>query len=300
MTDIKRYFSGKRGPSDDGGMKRSYSFNRSPMKQCKLSTSFRDTESSIVSTLVAKNSTFFASTESTDPPQVHHTNVSEGHVVARLNEKRTKTESYNWDNHPRVSIQTMRTPVMDWLFDVCVEFGLKHRTLQLAINVFDRFMASAANVHTSQLQLVGITSFWIACKFEEIDVPRLANIVWVAADEYSEDDVINTEMLILKALNWDVAAIPLVEHLRANIPEDSANNDLRAAAEYISMILLYDINLLTDYSYSMIARAIWAWVSDEGNTVTKTLSACIQDVQSCYHNSSRKLHPTIFINNKNY
>lgn len=72
--------------------------------------------------------------------------------------------------------ERMRSITVDWLVDVHRKFKLMPETLYLSINIIDRYL-SLTNVPKAELQLVGISSMLIACKYEEILPPQVA-ILW--------------------------------------------------------------------------------------------------------------------------
>lgn len=66
----------------------------------------------------------------------------------------------------------MRAILVDWLIEVHRKFELMPETLYLTINIVDRFLALKV-VPRRELQLVGISSMLIACKYEEIWAPEV-------------------------------------------------------------------------------------------------------------------------------
>ena len=66
----------------------------------------------------------------------------------------------------------MRSILVDWLIEVHRKFELMPETLYLTLNIVDRFLSMKA-VPRRELQLVGISSMLIACKYEEIWAPEV-------------------------------------------------------------------------------------------------------------------------------
>jgi len=66
----------------------------------------------------------------------------------------------------------MRSILVDWLIEVHRKFELMPETLYLTINIVDRFLA-VKMVPRRELQLVGISSMLLACKYEEIWAPEV-------------------------------------------------------------------------------------------------------------------------------
>lgn len=59
----------------------------------------------------------------------------------------------------------MRSILVDWLIEVHRRFELTPKALYLTINILDRYL-SMENVSRRELQLVGIGSLLLACKYE--------------------------------------------------------------------------------------------------------------------------------------
>lgn len=86
----------------------------------------------------------------------------------------------------------MRSILVDWLVEVHRKFELMPETLYLTINIIDRFLAVKA-VTRKEVQLVGISSMLIACKYEEIWAPEVSNTTHTFSLVY----VINVQFDIL-------------------------------------------------------------------------------------------------------
>lgn len=75
------------------------------------------------------------------------------------------------DSQPEINSK-MRAILVDWLIEVHRKFELMPESLYLTINIVDRFL-SMKNVPRRELQLVGISSMLLACKYEEIWAPEV-------------------------------------------------------------------------------------------------------------------------------
>jgi len=60
----------------------------------------------------------------------------------------------------------MRGILIDWMMEVSAEFQLKRDTLYQAVNFVDRYLSTVPNVPKWELQLVGVTALFVACKME--------------------------------------------------------------------------------------------------------------------------------------
>ncbi|XP_028109590.1 cyclin-B1-4-like isoform X3 [Camellia sinensis] len=86
---------------------------------------------------------------------------------------RSKMLIMNWQ--PEINSK-MRSILIDWLTEVHRMFELMPETLYLTINIVDRYLSMNV-VPRRELQLVGISSMLIACKYEEIWAPEVKRII---------------------------------------------------------------------------------------------------------------------------
>lgn len=69
------------------------------------------------------------------------------------------------NSQPDINVK-MRSILIDWLIDVHRRFELMPETLYLTINIVDRYLSKKI-VSRRELQLVGMSSMLLACKYEE-------------------------------------------------------------------------------------------------------------------------------------
>ena len=111
--------------------------------------------------------------------------------------------NYNFMAYQADVNEEMRIILVDWLVDVHLEFNLSEETLFLTLNIVDRFL-SKRQIARQKFQLVGITSMFIACKYEEIEAPTIDDFIEIAACEYSREEMITMERIILGSLEFCV------------------------------------------------------------------------------------------------
>lgn len=66
-------------------------------------------------------------------------------------------------------------------------------TLFLTVNIIDRFLAHQTVVR-KKLQLVGLVAMLLACKYEEVSVPVVGDLILISDKAYTRDEVL--EMVI--------------------------------------------------------------------------------------------------------
>lgn len=110
--------------------------------------------------------------------------------------------------HKHPSLQArMRSILLHWLMEVCEVYKLHRETFYLAVDFVDRYLSQQENIPKQRLQLIGITALFIASKIEEISPPRLMEFAYVTDGTSTEDQILTQELLILKALKWDMSPI---------------------------------------------------------------------------------------------
>lgn len=97
----------------------------------------------------------------------------------------------------------MRSILVDWLLEVHYKFRLQPPTIFLCINLLDRYLA-VEKINRVKLQLVGVASLLIACKFEEVIPPEVNDCIYITDNAYSKDDVLQMEQSILNALDYQL------------------------------------------------------------------------------------------------
>ncbi|KAL6011924.1 hypothetical protein ACLOJK_002390 [Asimina triloba] len=81
--------------------------------------------------------------------------------------------------------------------EVHYKFELMEETLFLTVNLIDRFLERQSVVR-KKLQLVGITAMLLACKYEEVSVPVVEDLILISDKAYTRDEVL--AMAILESL----------------------------------------------------------------------------------------------------
>lgn len=100
------------------------------------------------------------------------------------------------ENQPELS-DRMRAILVSWLIEVHIKFQLQTETLYITVNLIDRY-CSQCQVPRRDYQLLGVTSMLIACKYEEIYVPKIEDFVDITDNTYTKQQILNQECQILK------------------------------------------------------------------------------------------------------
>ncbi|XP_029919821.1 G1/S-specific cyclin-E2-like isoform X2 [Myripristis murdjan] len=179
-------------------------------------------------------------------------------------QKYTHSKSF-LQQHPRIQPR-MRSILLDWLVEVSEVYTLHRQTFYLAQDYFDRFMLTQDDVDKGSLQLIGITCLFIASKMEEIYPPKLAELAYVTDGACFEDQILQMELIILKALNWNLCPETPVSWLKLYIQMASMsdNSDLLepqfSQDVYVQITQLLDLCILSinslDFQYRVLAASV--------------------------------------------
>ena len=135
----------------------------------------------------------------------------------------------------------MRVILFDWIHQVSQKFKLKLRTIFLTIKIFDYYIRDK-QIPRNELQLVGVTCFLIAAKFEDIYPPEVFEIVFLCDNIYTSKQVLKMESRILKCLNFSLVMITPVDiaELLLDVLEISSAQTLRRVQAVLQVFLFHE------------------------------------------------------------
>ncbi|KAE9606269.1 hypothetical protein Lal_00025485 [Lupinus albus] len=157
-------------------------------------------------------------------------------------------------SQPDINIK-MRSILFDWLVEVHRKFELMPETLYLTLNIVDRFLSMKA-VPRRELQLVGISSMLMACKYEEIWAPEVNDFVCISDNAYVRENILIMEKTILSELEWYLTVptpyVFLVRYIKASTPSDKKIEDM---VFFLAELSLMDYPVVISYCPSLIAAS---------------------------------------------
>ena len=138
--------------------------------------------------------------------------------------------------------EKMRIILINWLIEVHFKFHLLNETLFICINIIDRYL-SHKNINRKYLQLLGITSLFIASKYEEIYPPSSKDLIYMTDNAYQIDEMIKMENEILGVLKFELTYPTSLRFLElyGNILNLDENNFFRCY--YLNEVSLISYNL---------------------------------------------------------
>jgi hypothetical protein len=147
----------------------------------------------------------------------------------------------------------MRAILIDWLVDVHLKFKLLPETLFLTVNYIDRYL-DRVPVSRKNLQLVGVASMLIACKYEEIYAPEVKDFVFVTDKAYTKEEILDMESKIISALEFKLTATSSNRFLERFLLINESHEKIVSLSKYLIELSLVEYKMLK-YIPSLLASA---------------------------------------------
>ncbi|CAH8315044.1 unnamed protein product [Eruca vesicaria subsp. sativa] len=145
----------------------------------------------------------------------------------------------------------MRAILIDWLIEVHDKFELMNETLYLTVNLIDRFLSKQAVVR-KKLQLVGLVALLLACKYEEVSVPIVEDLVVISDKAYTRNDVLEMEKIMLNTLQFNMSLPTQYPFLKRFLKAAQSDKKLEILASFLTELALVDYEMLR-YPPSLLA-----------------------------------------------
>jgi cyclin B len=160
---------------------------------------------------------------------------------------------YNYMSNQKEINQQMRSILIDWLIEVHHKFGFTDETLYMTVFIIDRFL-TIEQITRSTLQLLGITALMIACKHEEIDLPKVDDFIYITDNAYTRDEVFAMENKVLNRLNFSLLYPSPIKFFELLANGFNFNNKQLMMGKYLMESFLIDLKNIK-YKGSVIACA---------------------------------------------
>lgn len=195
--------------------------------------------------------------------------------------------------------EKMRSVLLDWLVEVHHKFKLTTETLFLAVNLIDRYLEKVP-ISRSRLQLIGVSAFLIASKYEDIYPPEIRDMVYITDNAFTKQEILQGEIEILKKLEYNITVPSSFRFLERLSRVAGCSEQQHALSRYLQELALVDYKMIK-YSYSnLAAAAIYLmfkiknikpeWTSDlrraSGYTEDQ-LKACARDMCMLFQNANK-------------
>ncbi|CAM6031306.1 unnamed protein product, partial [Sphagnum compactum] len=185
-----------------------------------------------------------------------------------LHLENTQSIKANFLSIQREMTPRMRSVLIDWLLNVHHQFRLLPETLYLAISIMDRFFQKEV-ISKDKIQLVGVTAFFIASKFEEIYPPDIKDFVMICDKLYHKKDIIKMELAILKSLKFELGRPLPLHFLRRNSKAAHADSRIHALAKYLMELTLVEYDCAHWNPSLLAATSLYVTLKILGDSSTK-------------------------------
>lgn len=148
----------------------------------------------------------------------------------------------------------MRTALVAWIVEIHKKLALTYETFFHCVNLIDRFL-SLRSVKPESLQLIGLTSLMISCKYEEVVCLSLDTFNNISK-KISGKEILLAEGYILHSLKSNVEFVNPMSFLRL-FCHCKCKNDLLFKISHFILIRLFLDELFIKYCSSV--KAITAY-----------------------------------------
>ncbi|KAJ1272296.1 hypothetical protein BS78_06G191500 [Paspalum vaginatum] len=150
----------------------------------------------------------------------------------------------------------MRAILIDWLIEVHYKFELMHETLFLTVNIIDRFLEKQV-VPRKKLQLVGVTAMLLACKYEEVSVPVVEDLVLISDRAYTNGQILEMEKLILNTLQFNMSVPTPYVFMKRFLKAADSDKQLELVSFFLLELCLVEYHMLKYRPSHLAAAAVY-------------------------------------------
>lgn len=167
------------------------------------------------------------------------------------------------ENH-RIS-PSVRAKMIDWMIEVLCSYKCTDMTFFIAVNYMDNYFQKTTVKHElNDLHLIGVSSMYVATKYEEISPLRISVMQSkISHGKFSKEDIKNKETDILQALNFECSPVTILNFLEIGVEtlklrevlSDSLFTHLVKLSVYIAKMIMHEYDLSNRFSQSEFAVA---------------------------------------------
>jgi len=178
------------------------------------------------------------------------------YYLTRCFQPRTLPKAGYMDIQPELTWE-MREQVFDWLIQVHYRFRFREESLFLCYNLLDRVLDLRQHVSKAKLQLVAVSCFLIATKFEEGVTPSIHDMATLVGDAYTVEEIQKAERYVLQTVGWDLSYPGPMGFLRRGSKADFYDPHSRTIAKYLLEVGYFDYHLVGTPPSQLAAASLW-------------------------------------------
>ena len=138
-----------------------------------------------------------------------------------------------------------RAVVIEWLSYIVHYFSQSNETLFMSINIMDRYI-SKKKITLNIYQLVAISSYLIASKYEDTFTPSIDDLIYISKNIYNHNDITTMEKDILDTLNFDIFSVSSYQFFSSFYLISNINNKILFCLGHLILeICLLNIEIMS-------------------------------------------------------
>ncbi|CAG9309920.1 unnamed protein product [Blepharisma stoltei] len=165
----------------------------------------------------------------------------------------------------------LRAILVDWLVEVGSRIDASSETLFLTVNILDRYLEKV-QVKLNSLQLIGVSSLFIACKYEETWIPATSDLTHVSGDTFTSEEILNMEVKILIKLEFKLTVATPFRFLERYAQLENMDNFSFNFSRYLIELSLGDYNMLKYRPSEIAASSVYVTSKLLGKPISLLLS----------------------------
>ncbi|KAM3130663.1 hypothetical protein pb186bvf_017255 [Paramecium bursaria] len=162
--------------------------------------------------------------------------------------------------------QSLRAKMVDWMVEVLCSYKCSDQTFFIAVRILDfYFVKSERQLEVSDLHLSGVTSMFIAAKYEEIH-PMKLQVVHdkIAHKKLSIDQIKKKESEILQTIGFDLCGATIYEQYNLILQNCQIEEKLplkhyrylKKLCLYLAKMILYEYDLCSQHKYTLLGASL--------------------------------------------
>lgn len=157
----------------------------------------------------------------------------------------------------------MRYILIDWIIEVQYKYDYSSLTLWRSANYLDRYLEKN-NIERLQLQLVGVTCFFLATKIEErTRAFQVADCIKLTNSAFNKENILQMESQILASLDYDLLGTTIYHFLLRSLSLVKATERISLIANFIAERNLLEADFLLLSPRTFAAACVYVALSIE-------------------------------------
>jgi cyclin-dependent kinase len=151
----------------------------------------------------------------------------------------------------------MRSVLVDWLITAVQYLNLNQEQFHPCIRIVDGYLAREPNINRNRLQLLGITSLFMVCKYSQVDPPWIGEFIQVTDNAYGSGEIVEMEQQIFEVMGCNINVPNDAEYLNAiNRASDASKHEMVMSRNLIAIYAIFGSEFLPSVIASAVAKII--------------------------------------------